>query len=173
MAIKTFYVKDEDVKLIEKAQQLLGEESLSTLVVNAVKKAIELEEAKQQGFNEISLQIGYWGEERTKKFLGRLLVEQRVLTGKLPSRDDRYINYNIYETIKGKIVVHAEYVTRWQGERGWSDMRVYPDLKTFKKDVAGGYIAIGPANEYYKFPGSLLDEKEKTLGQEPGEWMDI
>src|SRR5215469_14987269 len=57
MPNKTIYVADADLPTFERAQELAGE-NLSATIACALRRFVKTEEARQQGFEEISLKVG-------------------------------------------------------------------------------------------------------------------
>ena len=80
MATKTIYVKDEDLIIFEKALEL-GGDSLSGVIVEALRRYIDAEEAKAKGFQEIIILEGFPMEVKLAdgfhkvRFIGKLLGE--------------------------------------------------------------------------------------------------
>src|SRR5512134_351693 len=73
MPNKTIYVSDDDLPLFERAQELSGA-NLSSAIVRALRRFIELEEAKQHGQEEITVIVNGEGAHRRKRFMGQRLV---------------------------------------------------------------------------------------------------
>ncbi|WP_163542245.1 EXLDI protein [Occultella kanbiaonis] len=100
MPNKTIYVSDADLPLYERAQELVGG-NLSQAIVKALRRYVDVEEGKNEGFEEITVRVGP-GKGRRQRFLGVLLVEW------LQSTKDRVHKYKVYRSRTGKYVVHAE-----------------------------------------------------------------
>src|ERR1041385_9511366 len=73
MPNKTIYVSDDDLPLFERAQELSGA-NLSSAIVRALKRFIELEEARQHGLDEITVLVGTGGAHKQKRFMGTRLA---------------------------------------------------------------------------------------------------
>src|SRR5688572_16502984 len=73
MPNKTIYVSDDDLKLFERAQELAGA-NLSSAIVRALRRFIELEEARQHGLDEITVLVGSAAVHKQKRFMGTRLA---------------------------------------------------------------------------------------------------
>ncbi|WP_306214212.1 EXLDI protein [Actinoplanes sp. RD1] len=125
MPNKTIYVADDDLPLLARAQDLTGT-ALSATIVTAVRRLVETEEAKQSGFDEITVKVGV-GKAGVKRFLGTALGEWKASTGEGEE------TYSLFRTSKGRFAVHharselhipvgphAERSRKWTtGWRGW------------------------------------------------------
>lgn len=97
---KTIYVSDGDLPLFQRAQELTGG-SLSAAIVQALRRFVDIEEAKREGFEEITVRVGP-GKGRRQRFVGVLLVEWGHST------NDRVERFRVYRGRSGKFVVHIE-----------------------------------------------------------------
>jgi EXLDI family protein len=70
---RTIYVSEDDQPLYKRAQELAGD-NLSAAISNALKRYVEAEEAREAGFEEVTVKVGI-GEGRKVRFSGRLLGE--------------------------------------------------------------------------------------------------
>ena len=77
MPNKTIYVSDDDLPLFERAQQL-ADANLSSAIVQALRRFIEIEEARQRGFEEITVLVNGEGAHQRKRFLGYRLARWRL-----------------------------------------------------------------------------------------------
>lgn len=164
MPNKTIYVKDEDLSIFEEAEKL-GGDSLSAVIAQAVKRFVAAERSKAQGMEEHTLEVGQVkarGADDTRKvrFVGRKLAEQTSYTGQTSSQDDRGTNYAIYQTKAGKIIVHWESWSRWDGEGSSADYATLDALPEHGAEI------------YERLPGGLLQEAAETLGEELVEFID-
>ncbi len=172
MPNKTIYVKDSDLEVFEKAEKL-GGENLSATIAEALRRFVAAEEARQKGYQEVELEVGLWpdkGDDDTRKvkFFGRLLAEGRQYTGQLGSRDDRGIDYELYQTKAGKIVIHWKRWSRWQGEADVADYAVLDRIPGYDQGVAG---TLDPDWEVV-VPGDILQEAAEAIGQDLAEWIE-
>jgi EXLDI family protein len=97
---KTIYVSDGDLPLFQRAQELVGG-NLSAAIVQALRRMVEVEDARLEGFEEITVQVGP-GKGRRQRFLG---VELAAWTH---STKDRVEQFHVYRSRTGKYVLHIE-----------------------------------------------------------------
>lgn len=108
MPNKTIYVSDNDQELFARAQELAGG-SLSQAITTALKRFVEFEEGKLEGFEEIVVQVGV-GVGRKVRFSGQLLVEWMDTTAYTVE------TYRVYRSRTGKFVVHTERSPEWKDQ---------------------------------------------------------
>lgn len=160
---KNIYIRDEDQELFEKAEKL-GGDNFSGLVAEAVRRFVEVEEAKQDGMAEQEIEVGIYysgtssDDTRKIKFIGKKIADANILSGQSSSRDDRGKNYTLYLTKKGKFLLHIEYWTRWQGEDSRSSYETFDSMTHLMS---------------YDPPGSLIQEAGQRLGVDTAEYLDI
>jgi EXLDI family protein len=97
---KTIYVSDEDLPVYKRAQELTGG-SLSAAIGAALRRYIEVEEGRLDGYEEIVVRVGS-GVGRKQRFNGVLLGEWGRSTG------SRVEVYRIYRTRNSRYAVHVE-----------------------------------------------------------------
>jgi EXLDI family protein len=97
---KTIYVADADLPLFQRAQELTGD-NLSATIVRALRRLVEIEEGRAEGFEEITVRVGT-GTGRRQRFLGVLLVEWSRSTG------EREETYRVYRSRSEKYVLHLK-----------------------------------------------------------------
>ena len=97
---KTIYVSDGDLPLFQRAQELAGD-NLSAAIATALRRYVDIEEGKREGFDEIIVRVGV-GKGRKVRFTGVLLGEW-VTTS--PSRVEAF---RVYRGRTGKYVLHVE-----------------------------------------------------------------
>lgn len=114
---KTIYIRDEDIPLFERAQEIT-KESLSWVLSEALRDYVRKIETEQQGFTTITIKIGKdltpsgSGTYRKIRFIGRLVAERKTT---LQDRI-RYVggdDWELYRTLKGGWVVIRE---RWESD---------------------------------------------------------
>ncbi|HEY0001799.1 MAG TPA: EXLDI protein [Actinoplanes sp.] len=100
MPNKTIYVSDDDLPLFQRAQELAGG-TLSAAIAAALRRYVEVEEGRQQGYDDVVVRVGA-GLGRKQRFSGLLLAEMEQ-TG-----NERDETYRVYRTRTEKYVVHVE-----------------------------------------------------------------
>jgi EXLDI family protein len=125
MPNKTIYIADDDLPLLQKAQELTGG-NLSGAIVTALRRLVQVEQAKQAGFTEITVKVGL-GRTSIKRFLGTTLGEWTA------SGNEGEETYSLFRTSRGRFAVHhsrselntpvgpnADRSRKWStGWRGW------------------------------------------------------
>jgi len=160
---KNIYIRDEDQELFDRAEKLFGD-NFSGLVAEAVRRFVEVEEAKADGMEEQEIEVGVYysgtssNDTRKIKFIGKKIADARLLLGQTSSRDDRGKDYTLYLTKKGKFLLHTENWSKWEGEDGESTYDTFESMTHL--------ISYDP-------PGSLIQEAGKRLGIDTAEYLDI
>ncbi len=114
MPNKTIYVSDDDLPLFERAQELSGA-NLSSAIVRALRRFIELEEASQRGLEEITVIVNTEGAHRHKRFLGTRLARR---VEKNPTGKGTQIQ-TVYRTAGKRYALHTRMLENWEFE--WGD----------------------------------------------------
>lgn len=171
MPAKTIYVKDSDLETFERAEALSGE-SLSSVIAEALRRYVEVEEAKAMGYEEHTVEVGVWrtqGSDDTRelKFIGKHIAGGRVFGGQTRSRDDRGADWDIYQTKAGKIIITWEDWSRWEGESTTIDYAVLNALPDHDD------LLIGDLLETERLvPGDILRDAANQLGQSLAKWIE-
>jgi EXLDI family protein len=97
---KTIYVSDGDLPIYQRAQELAGD-NLSAAISTALRRFVDVEEGKQEGFDEIIVRVGP-GRGRKVRFVGVLLGEW------LNTSPSRVETFRVYRGRTGKFVLHVE-----------------------------------------------------------------
>jgi EXLDI family protein len=95
---KTIYVSDGDLPLYQRAQEL-GGGNLSAAISASLRRYVDVEEGKREGFDEIIVRVGP-GKGRKVRFTG-------VLLGVWANTQETEI-FRVYRSRTGKFVVHVE-----------------------------------------------------------------
>lgn len=113
MPNKTIYVADADIPIFERAQELAGG-NLSATITQALHRFVEIEEAKGNGFREITIRVGSIAPTR-KRFLGRILAkgQTREHNGAIT------ITYKVFLTMRGKFALHIVDAADTSGTEWW------------------------------------------------------
>jgi EXLDI family protein len=97
---KTIYVSDGDLPLYQRAQELAGD-NLSAAIAAALRRYVDVEEGRREGFDEIIVRVGP-GKGRKVRFTGVLLGEW------VTSSFSRVETFRVYRGRTGKFVLHIE-----------------------------------------------------------------
>jgi EXLDI family protein len=170
---KTIYVSDGDLSLYQRAQDLAGG-NLSAAISKALRRFVDVEEAKGEGFDEVVLRVGL-EKGRKVRFVG-------VLVGDLlDSSSGRPIRYRVYRGRTGKYVLHTEREEQFsvvdaKGEpvTGWRTWVGLGDLK-YGSSPKESTIEVVPQLEQLrdKVPVELFDIVARSQQQPVVEELDI
>ena len=69
---KTIYVSEGDLKLYQRAQELAGG-NLSSAITNALKRYLDVEDARTAGYEDVIVKVGIGGGRKVR-FTGVLLA---------------------------------------------------------------------------------------------------
>ena len=100
MPNRTIYVSEGDQELFKRAQELAGD-NLSAAITNALKRYVDVEDARQAGFEEVVVKVGL-GAGRKVRFSGVLLGEW------MDSAGERFEHWRVYRGPTGKFAIHVE-----------------------------------------------------------------
>ncbi|WP_280196239.1 EXLDI protein [Nocardia farcinica] len=153
MPNKTIYVADDDLPLFQRAQELVGG-NLSGAVVTALRRFIELEEGRQEGYEEVVLKVGHNGV-RQVRFAGTLLTEWREMG------DEGFARIRVYRSRKGKFVLHTQ-------DSKWSD---YPTTDNWNwrrmlgiGDPDWGEFVLTIVDSVSELKGKLPEPRKQRVG---------
>ncbi|HEY0531995.1 MAG TPA: EXLDI protein [Actinoplanes sp.] len=175
MPNKTIYVADDDLTLFTRAQELSGG-NLSATIATALKRYVEVEEGRREGYDEITVKVGA-GPGRKVRFSGVLLGEWGRSTSKTVEV------YRVYRTLKGKYAIHVErspdYV--WSGDNakgsGWRGvLQAYlgPNQTWGSTQGDASLDVVETADELRaRIPAELADLIAAVLDQPAIEELDI
>ena len=180
MPNKTIYVSDDDLPLYERAQALAGG-NLSAAVSRALRRFVDDQEAREGGFQQVTVQVGSGRDRREQRFSGVLLGEWRH-----PTAERRIERFRVYRTPKGKFALHTSRMPDWAA---WSDPETWRggwhwdwnrsprgadwrDLKqefkdTLRREAARGFF-WGPNEESLDVADSLEELRDRM----PAEFYD-
>jgi len=97
---KTIYVSDADLPLYQRAQEVAGG-NLSAAISAALRRYVDLEDGRREGFDEIIVRVGL-GRGRKVRFTGVLLGEWANTSS------SRVETFRVYRGRTGKFVLHVE-----------------------------------------------------------------
>jgi len=172
---KTIYVSDEDQPLYRRAQEIAGG-NLSAAIAAALRRYVEVEEGRREGYDEIVVRVGR-GAGRKQRFSGVLLAEWGRSTA------NRMEVYRVYRTRSGKFAVHTERSPEWTsgGSGNWvrdlANWRMYLGLTEETWGFAAGESTLDVADSIEalrdKIPAELYDMVASSDGEPAVEDLDI
>jgi EXLDI family protein len=155
---KTIYVSDDDLPLFERAQELAGS-NLSSAIVRALRRFIEVEEARQGGLDEITVVVNTEGAHRHKRFLG-----QRLVRWVEPTADGNGSEIlNVYRTAGKRYALHTRSLPDWKPEFGDPDHAGDPDNWGIGKGILQKIASWGYDWEMFKKSGYYTLQVFETL----------
>ena len=171
---KTIYVSDDDAPLYRRAQDLAGG-NLSAAISAALRRYVEMEEGRQEGYDEVIVTVGT-GAGRKVRFSGMLLGEwQRT-------NNTRTEKIRVYRSRSGKFVVHTERSPEWTtpdgdkwttGWRGWIGNWSPNQTHTYISGEATLKVADTADELRELVPPELYDVVAAMAAQPPVEDLDI
>ena len=118
---KTIYVSDDDLAIYVRAQELAGG-NLSAAISKALRRFVDDEDGRRDGFDRITVRVGPGTRRRKVRFTGVLLAELATTSS------GRSELTRVYRSRTGKFVLHVEREPNWAahdaegrpaGWRGW------------------------------------------------------
>jgi EXLDI family protein len=103
---RTIYVSDDDQPLYTRAQELAGG-NLSAAISTALRRYVEVEDARQAGFDDVVVKVGT-GAGRKVRFSGVLLGDW------INTEGERFEHYRVYRGPTGKFAIHVERTEHWE-----------------------------------------------------------
>ncbi|WP_204071561.1 EXLDI protein [Planotetraspora phitsanulokensis] len=154
MPNKTIYVSDDDLMLFRRAQELAGG-NLSQAITAALRRYIEMEEGRQEGYDEIIVQVGLQGVGRKQRFSGVLLGEWGRTTG------SRVEMFRVYRSRKGKFVLHVDRSPDWTNgadSENWLSWRSLLGLADSSWGFVQGESTLDVVDSFQDLRGKVPDE---------------
>jgi len=169
---KTIYVSDGDLSLYQRAQEL-GGGNLSAAIASALRRFVEVEESKTEGFADIVVRVGL-EKGRKVRFVG-------VLVGELLDSSNGPKYYRVYRGRTGKYVLHIEREAQFtttdsQGKpvTGWRTWVGVGDLKFGSSPKESTVEVVATLDELrQKVPAELFDIVSRSAQQPVVEELDI
>lgn len=163
MARKTIYIKDEDLQIFEKAEQI-GGDSISAIIAEALEKYIERKEQEKMEMTEQELKVGVFGARgdnyEVVKFIGREIAWYEENVGETSQGNDRRLEHRMFQTAKGKLLYFRDFVSLWEREMSKSEYFIVDNLDELK-------------NLDIHVPASLLREAKDSLEGDGAIFLDI
>jgi EXLDI family protein len=98
---KTIYVSDGDLPIYDRAQAIAGG-NLSAAIAKALRRYVDVEEGRSEGFEEVTVRVGPGG--RKVRFSGVLIGEWANSS----SSSSRWEVFRVYRSRTGKFVLHTD-----------------------------------------------------------------
>jgi EXLDI family protein len=173
---KTIYVSDSDLPLYQRAQDLAGG-NLSSAIATALRRYVDAEEGRREGYEEIKVRVGP-GRGRKVRFVAVLLAMWSTTT---PTRGEVY---RVYRSRGGRFVVHIERTPEWKDSgssgnwvRDLFDWRMYlgTDNRTYSFAQGESTLEVVDSLEALrdKVPAELYEMVVAAAGQPAEEDLDI
>jgi EXLDI family protein len=170
---KTIYVSDGDLPLYVRAQELAGG-NLSAAISAALRRYVDVEEGRREGFDEVVVRVGP-GRGRKVRFTGVFLAEW------VNTSYSRVETFRVYRGRTGKYVVHVErspdfsMVDAEGKPAGW---RAYLGLQwnvSYGTTPAESTLEVVESLEELRerIPPQLYDSVANSVRQPPVEDLDI
>jgi len=155
---KTIYVSDDDLPLFERAQELSGA-NLSSAIVRALRRFIDLEEARQHGLDEITVLVGTAGAHKQKRFMGTRLA--RWLQNRAKGKGIEILN--VYHTAGKRFALHTRTMPDWKLEFGDPEKAGDPDNWGIGNGILQKVMSWGYDWTTFKQSGDYALEVFETL----------
>ncbi|MCH7232049.1 EXLDI protein [Glycomyces sp. L485] len=172
MPNKTIYVSDKDLPLYARAQELAGG-NLSKAITGALRRYVEAEEGRLEGYDEITVKVGVGParKRRRQRFTG-------VKLGEWGRSDDKRAEiYKVYRSKSGKFVIHIERTPDWTWdtkEGGWKRHLGIGEQTWATTPEEGTLEVVGTLEELKaKIPAELYDMVAAGAEAPPVEDLDI
>ena len=173
---KTIYVSDGDLTLYQRAQELAGG-NLSAAIANALRRFVDIEEGRQEGFDEIIVRVGP-GEGRKH---GRKVRFSGILLGEWASATSGgFDTFRVYRSRTGKFVVHNDRSAQWtmvdaEGKPpGWRGYLGLGDVSYGTRPAESTLEVVETLEELRdKIPPQLFEMVAASSSQVPIEDLDI
>jgi len=172
MPNKTIYVADGDLPIYQRAQELAGG-NLSAAIVAALRRYVDVEDSRREGFDEIVVRVGP-GKGRKVRFTGVLLGEWANSTS------SRWDTFRVYRSRTGKFVLHIERSADYrmvdaEGKpAGWRGYLGIGNISYGNSPGESTLEVVGSLEELReRIPPQLFEMVAGTAQQPPVEDLDI
>ncbi len=168
MPNKTIYVSDGDIPLFERAQELAGG-NLSAAISKALRRYVDTEYGRREGFDEITVRVGPKGGRKVR-FTGVMLGTWGNNTTAI----------NVYRSRSGKFVIHTQRNPDWTsrdadgkpgGWRSWLGLGDYSWAGSTGESTLEVVDTVEELRE--KIPPELFDLVANSAKQPAVEDLDI
>ena len=169
---KTIYVSDGDLPTYQRAQELAGG-NLSAAIASALKRYVDIEEGRSEGYEEVVVRVGL-GNGRKVRFTAAL-AGMYADTAK-----GREAVYNVYRGRTGKYVLHIQREATWwmvdaEGKpAGWRGYLGVGDIKYGSAPKESTLEVLDSLEQLRdKVPPELFDMVARSSQQPSVEDLDI
>ena len=170
---KTIYVSEGDLSLFDRAQEIAGG-NLSGAIATALRRYVEADDARREGFDEITVRVGP-GAGRKVRFSGILLGEWSN------SSWSRFEVYRVYRGRTGKYVLHVERTPEYEAldaegkPAGWFAQLTGLGNVSFKSSPGDSTLEVFATLDELreKIPPQLFEVVARGAKQPPVEDLDI
>ena len=169
---KTIYVSEGDLRVYQRAQELAGG-NLSAAIASALRRYVDVEEGRREGFDEVTVRVGP-GAGRKVRFVGVLLGEWHTTSY---SGID---TFRVYRSRTGKFILHIQRPADWTtvdaegrpaGWRGWLGFGSISYGKKPAESTLEVFDSIEGLRD--KIPPQLFEMVASSAHQPPVEDLDI
>lgn len=172
MPNKTIYVADKDLPLYTRAQELAGG-NLSKAISTALKRYVDAEEGRLEGYEEITVPVGPGSgrKRQRRRFTGIKLGEW------VRSDNNKAEIYRVYRSRSGKFVIHTEKTPDFvheTNETGWRKLLGFGE-QSFAMNYGDAKLEVVETLDELKakIPGELYEMVAATAEAPPVEDLDI
>jgi EXLDI family protein len=169
---KTIYVSEGDLPLYQRAQEL-GGGNLSAAIASALRRFVDVEEGRQEGFDEVTVRVGL-GSGRKVRFVGAMVG---MWADTARGREELY---RVYRGRTGKFVVHVDRSAQYwmvdaEGKpAGWRGYLGLGDIKYGSSPRESTLEIVDTLEELRKkVPPELYDIVARSTKQPTVEDLDI
>lgn len=161
MPNKTIYVSESDLPVFERAQELTGG-NLSAAISKALRRLVEVEEGRLEGFEEITVRVGPGGA-KLQRFQGVLLADWNRTNS-----NGSVERFRVYRTRTGRFAVHLAR----SKEHVWTagkDGQLSGWRKHFSSEQQWGELPAASSLKVY----DTFEELRQAVPPEMGELLEV
>ena len=161
MPNKTIYVSDTDLGVAQRAQELAGG-NLSAAISTALRRYVEAEEGRLEGWDEITVKVGRGKVRRKQRFTGMLLAEWGHAT------NSKVDTYRVYRSRRGHLVLWVDKSADWVGSGSGDWIK---DLRDWRQLLGVGEHSWGFVEGESTL--EVVDDVEQLREKVPAEFFDL
>jgi len=170
---RTIYVSEDDQPLYKRAQELAGG-NLSSAITNALKRYLDVEDARTAGYEDVIVKVGIGGGRKVR-FTGVLLAEW------IDTKGERFEHYRVFRGPTGKFAVHVDRVEHFEmrdaqgnpltGWRAWTGIGMVSGGGKPKEATLHIYATVEELRD--NIPAELFEMVASSIKQPFVEEIDI